>query len=159
VSSPPSFTRATVAAEQDAIVAWAERFGWTFAIDPDGLVLRAGTMHPRLDRAIEVKAALAQYPALPPAWRFVTPGSDDSPASAWPAPGTMGGVSGSIFHTNPCVCAPWNRLAYQAHGGPHDDWTMTSWREITNGLSKADTLADMLDQIHQHLAVSPGMQA
>jgi len=158
VSSPPSFTRATVAAEHDAIVAWAERFGWTVTVDLDALVLRATTTHPKLGRALEVVASLAEYPAKPPAWRFVTPGTDDSPTSAWPSPGTMGGVSGSIFHTNPCICAPWNQLAYQVHGGPHADWTMTSWREITNGLTKADTLPDMLDQIHQHLAVSPGMQ-
>lgn len=158
MSSPPSFTRATVAAEHDAIAAWAERFGWTVTVDLDALVLRAATTHPKLDRALQVLAALAEYPALPPAWRFVTSSTDDSPTSAWPSPGTMPCVSGSIFHTNPCICAPWNRLAYKVYNGPHEDWTMTAWRDITNGLTKADTLPDMLDQIHQHLAASPGMQ-
>jgi hypothetical protein len=158
VSSPPAFTRATVDIETPAIDAWCGRKGWTWRIELDELQLRAARYHPSTGRLVEVRAALEGYPALPPTWLFVVPGTDESPKHSWPAPGAQPGVSGSVFHTNPCLCAPWNRLAYGDHGGPHGEWTMTSWRQAAGDYTKADTLADMLDQIHQHLAASPGMQ-
>jgi hypothetical protein len=67
-------------------------------------------------------------------------------------------VPGSIFHPNRLICAPWNRLAYGEHGGPHADWGgQTSWTSVGAGYTKGDTLGDMLSQIALHLAVSPGM--
>ncbi|MFC0028006.1 hypothetical protein ACFFMM_00510 [Micromonospora chaiyaphumensis] len=67
-------------------------------------------------------------------------------------------MPGSIFHPNRLICAPWNRLAYAEHGGPHPDWgALTNWKTAGAGYTKADTLADMLSQIHLHLTLSPGM--
>lgn len=155
---PPTLARGEVVNDLAAAVAWARRHGWAIRGDPDALVLRAAAYHPAVQRLVEVRADLDDYPGLPPAWRFVVPGTDDSPPAAWPLPGQLAGISGSIFHTSPCICAPWNRLAYSAHGGPHGEWAMASWRTIAGGTTKADHLADMLDQIHMHLTVSPGLQ-
>ena len=159
MSVPATVTRVAAEAEIASATAWATRHGWTLQWNPDALILNATTKHPAAERLVEVIAHLDDYRALPPAWRFVTPGTDESPRSAWPSAGELPGVSGSIFHTEPCVCAPWNRLAYKVHGGPHEDWTMTAWLTVGGGSSKADHLADMLDQLHQHLRVSPGFQA
>ncbi len=156
MSIPPTLARAEVERDLGAVASWARRHGWAFRGDLDALVLRAATYHPATGRLVEVRADLQDYPGLPPGWRFVLPGTDDSPPAAWPLPGQLPGVSGSIIHSNPCICAPWNRLAYSAHGGPHGEWAMTSWRTISGGTTKADHLPDMLDQIHMHLTVSPG---
>ena len=158
MSVPVTVTRATVGSELASAVVWANRQGWAIHWDANALRLRATTNHPIADRLIEVTAALEGYRALPPAWRFVVPGSDESPKAAWPAPGSQPGLPGSIFHPHPCICAPWNRLAYREHSGPHGDWAMTSWWSIPGELTKANHLADMLDQIHQHLRASPGFQ-
>jgi hypothetical protein len=158
VSIPPALARAEVERDITAAAAWACRHGWTLRADIDGLEVHAATYHPNAGRLLEVRAELDEYPALPAAWRCVTPGTIESPPSAWPLPGQIAGISGSIFHTNPCICAPWNRLAYAVNGGPHAEWTMTSWRTIASDSTKADHIADMLDQIHTHLTVSPGFQ-
>jgi hypothetical protein len=159
VTLPPTLARAEVERDLVAAAAWARRHGWALRGDPDALELRASTYHPASKRLLEIRATLDEYPALPPAWRFVLPGTDESPPAAWPLAGQLAGVSGSIFHPNPCICAPWNRLAYTAHGGPHSEWVMASWRAIGGGSTKADHLADMLDQLHMHLSASPGFHA
>lgn len=159
MSVPATVTRAAVEDEIVPAVAWARRRGWLIRWEPDSLTLRAASYHPAIGRLVEAFAALDGYPAAPPAWQFVVPATDEPSRSAWPAPGQQSGVSGSIFHPTPCICAPWNRLAYSAQGGPHGDWSMTSWRSVQGGQTKADHIADMLDQIHMHLQASPGLQA
>jgi hypothetical protein len=79
-------------------------------------------------------------------------------SATFPTGGQIPGVTGSIFHPNRLICAPWSRPAYGEHGGPHSDWGgQTNWTSAATGYTKADTLADMLSQIAMHLAVSPGM--
>jgi hypothetical protein len=71
------------------------------------------------------------------------------------------GPNGSIFQPNPTICAPWNRLAYQAHNGIHaTDWTSTAdWKTTATDYTQAHTIADMLDTLRVHLRASPGMAA
>lgn len=151
---PPTLARASVEAELDAARAWAIRHRWILWWDPDGLRLRASTYHPKAKRLIEVIAELDGYPAVPPAWRFVHPATDNTAQAAFPAAGPN-----SIFHTNPVICAPWNRLAYSENGGPHGDWSgPSSWLKVT-GLTVAHTVPDMLATLNLHLHQSPGMMA
>ena len=60
---------------------------------------------------------------------------------------------------NRVICAPWNRLAYKENGGgpPRGLGRDDQLDQRGAGYTKADTLADMLDQIYQHLSASPGM--
>ena len=146
MSVPDLVTRAVIEDEFGAVASWAARRGWVAYRDCERLRLRAATYHPS-GRLVEFLAELDGYPAIPPIWRVVEPGTDQ-PASAFPAPGSQTGVSGSIFHSNRLICAPWNQLAYKTkHDGPHDNWTMAAWQEVT-GYTRATTLVDMLDQIH-----------
>jgi hypothetical protein len=63
---------------------------------------------------------------------------------------------GSIFHGSGVICAPFNRLAYGEHGGPHGDWGgPLSWLNV-RGHVRATALADMLALIIAHLNYSPG---
>jgi hypothetical protein len=158
VGLPLTLVKAAVEEEIAPAAAWATRHQWLLRARVDELTLRAATYHPAVSRIVEFRADLDDYPAFPPAWRCVTPGTDESPPSAWPIAGQLAGVSGSIFHPALVLCAPWNRLAYkdQNPNGVHEDWTIASWRTFGGGLTKADHLADMLDQIHLHLAASPG---
>jgi hypothetical protein len=150
---PTVVTAAAVEAEFPAVTAWAARRpGWTVRLDATRLTLHADTVHPVTSQPIAITADLTSYPAVPPAWTITGPGG------AFPAAGQFPGVPGSIFHPNRVICAPWNRLAYGEHDGPHPDWAgQTNWTNIAAGFTKADTLADMLSQIALHLAASPGM--
>jgi hypothetical protein len=151
VSVPPALTASVLDGEYPAVVVWAGRHGWAVTRPAGGPSVRAATYHPS-GQLIEVVAALEGYPAVPPTWRFVCPGSDQ-PATTFPDGGAQPGVGGSIFHPGRFICAPWNQLAYSQHGGPHGEWIMTGWQEV-GGSSRATTLADMLDQLHLHLRAS-----
>lgn len=156
---PPTVARASAEEELGAARVWAERHGWILTWNPDELVLRAATYHEPARRLVEVVGALDGYRALPPAWRFVQPGTDAEDKGHYPAPG-QGSVPSSIFHSNPVICAPWNRLAYTEHGGPHGDWSgPAAWLQQVSGITVAHTLADMFSALDVHLRQSPGMMA
>ncbi|MBM0202915.1 hypothetical protein JNW90_07255 [Micromonospora sp. STR1s_5] len=147
-----------IASELPAAQAWAARRpGWTVDLNEDaGPLLIVGAVHPGSGTLVRITADLSGYPAIPPAWRFTDRAGGS--AAPFPQPGGSPVVPGSIFHSNRLICAPWNRLAYAEHGGPHPDWgALANWKTAGAGYTKANTLADMLSQIHLHLTLSPGM--
>ncbi|MFY1686191.1 hypothetical protein ACN265_32230 [Micromonospora sp. WMMD730] len=155
---PAAVTRTVVTTELPAVQAWAARRpGWAVHLDDTALMLIVNAVHPRSGSALRITAQLSGYPAVPPAWRFTDPAGGSAPP--FPQAGTNAEiVPGSIFHGNRVICAPWNQLAYAEHNGPHGDWGgLTNWKNAGAGSTKADTLADMLSQIHLHLTLSPGM--
>lgn len=154
---PTVVTAAVIAAELPALEAWAARRpGWTVCVQDTQPVLVLDAVHPVSGTSVRITADLSEYPAVPPAWRFVDPA--DGPSAPFPQAGSNGVVTGSIFHSNRVICAPWNRLAYAEQSGPHGDWgALTNWKSAGQGYTKADTIADMLSQIHLHLSMSPGM--
>lgn len=157
---PRLTTRAVVEAETPALMAWARRQGWDVAVDLQELELRAETDHP-VDGVgrLSLVGDLVGYRGVPPAWGFRDPATDGVGRSAWPATGPLPWGGSSIFHSQPVICAPFNRLAYAAHGGPHSDWSgPANWLAVT-GVVSATTLAAMLGVIHLHLRYSPGRMA
>jgi hypothetical protein len=123
-------------------------------VDLNTLQLTATTNHP-VDRSeLVLVGEFAGYRAVPPAWRFIDLATGQSTPHAFPAPGPS--PAGSIFHSMPVLCAPWNRLAYAETGGPHGDWgTAAGWLNVHN-TTQASTVADMLATIDAHLRSSPG---
>lgn len=158
---PTTVTKVVVVEEMQAVLAWAARRpGWTAQFDDAALHLNVKTTHAACGTDLWIQADLHGYRAVPPAWRFLHPNGRDAVTGPFPRHGEHPWISGSIFHDNRVICAPWNRLAYKEENdnGPHDDWGgLTNWTNAAPGYTKADTLADMLDQIYQHLSVSPGM--
>jgi hypothetical protein len=144
--------------EASAVTSLAARRGWAVVIDVDSLMLTATTTHPTCGAVVTFRADLSGYPALPPAWTCHD-ATGASPRSAYPAAGTRPCLNSSIFHSNPVICAPWNRLAYAEHAGPHGDWGgPANWKNVDTNLTQAQTLPDMLAALHLHLSASPGMQ-
>ncbi len=155
---PASVTLAVVVAEAPAVTAWAKRHHWTVTIAPHGTHLDATTIHPVTKKLIVFHAELDGYPAVPPAWSCRDADGNVSPAT-FPIAGQRPTVPGSIFHPNHVICAPWNRLAYGSHGGPHSDWADQSGWKTIGGVTQAHTLADMLNSLALHLAASPATAA
>ncbi|SDL17403.1 hypothetical protein SAMN05428985_110188 [Nocardioides sp. YR527] len=160
-----SITEAVLADELPAITAWAERHGWEFNYDSITLRGRAVVEHPRVaDLRVVFWFDASGYPnRQPPAWWCGGDGATICTERAgYPRPSPTpppGPPHGSIFHTNPVICAPWNRLAYSIHGGPHADWpALAAWRTCGVGYTQAHTIADMLSALEIHLARSDGMQ-
>lgn len=153
---PAEVTRPVVQSELATIEASGVRWGWQVETDLDLLLLRFTTTHPRDGKPVYLRADMNGYKAVPPAWEF-THADGTTDRTAWPTPGN--GPGGSIFHTHPVICAPWNRLAYKELGGVHSDWNgITNWLNVI-GHTRATTVPDMLNIIRVNLAASGGWMA
>jgi hypothetical protein len=62
----------------------------------------------------------------------------------------------SCFHRMPCVCARYNRKAYKALGGPHEDWRLIDWQLPTQGGPRIESLAMIVSDLHSKIAASSG---
>jgi hypothetical protein len=152
---PRDVTIATVEAELPAMRAYADRHSWAIDWRPDSLLLLADGAHPD-GSPLRLHADVEGYRAQPPAWRVIPPAAETPDPYRFPQAGTLPGGIGSICHSSKVFCAPFNRLAYKVHSGPHDDWGgPTAWLNV-RGQVRATTLADMLATIVSHLHHSPG---
>jgi hypothetical protein len=84
--------------------------------------------------------------------------NETSWAPRFPKGGTLPGGVQSIFHSSGVICAPFNRLAFAEHAGPHGDWGgPANWLSVRRTV-RATNLAEMIAQIEAHLTSSPGWQ-
>ncbi|MEX2672843.1 MAG: hypothetical protein WD294_12115 [Phycisphaeraceae bacterium] len=156
--SEDKITIATVEAELPAVHQYAERHQWQMAWNPEALRLTFDGTHPGDGRPLRIVADVTGYRGLPPSWTFEDPANGK--AKLFPRPKNLRGNTGSIFHRNQRrICAPFNRLAYKEHGGPHGNWGgPANWLQVKkNRQVRAIHLADMLAVIVGHLHASPGV--
>jgi len=156
---PKDVTIAVVEDELLAADAYARRHGWSLTWLKDDLVLLADGKHPADQSSMRWHAHLGGYRAFPPAWTcFQREEGKDAFKSRFPKAGSVPGGASSIFHSAGVICAPFNRLAFQEHSGPHADWGgPAQWMNV-RGHVRATVLAEMLAQIIIHLKFSPGWQ-
>lgn len=138
--------------------AWSERRAVPLTWVPELLEVRATFAQPGTGELFYLRGRFDDYRVLPPAWTFT-----DAAWSAEPAPQLFprpmsGPYGASMFHGNAVICAPFNRLAYVEHKGPHSDWGgPASW--LTAGAAdqvKAHVLGDMLHLILRDMVHSSG---
>lgn len=123
----------------------------------EALFLVCRLTHPADGEPLCLVGRVDGYKAMPPAWDFVDPQTQEPDPRAFPSGGNVPG-GGSIFHNSRVICAPFNRLAFGDYGGPHGKWSTEGWLEI-RGNVRAATLAEMLNVIATHLRFSPGRMA
>lgn len=145
---PKEVSVASVESELPPLQGYCERHHWAMQWVPDELRLILERQHVGTGETIRMIGEVDGYPAIPPSWRF------DGPK--FPKASSVAGKS-SIFHGNRVICAPFNRLAYEEHNGPHKDWALSRWREVRGDNVRATTLTEMLAIITAHLRYSPGM--
>jgi hypothetical protein len=137
--------------------AWAVRAGVALAWEADVLELRATFTRSSTGEQFFLLGCLEGYKAVPPAWDFRNEDwQSPRQKSNYPGRAVIHGI-GSIFHPTPVICAPFNRLAYKQHGGPHNDWGGPEhWLTAAKGGAHADTLADMLAVVDRDFRRSRG---
>ncbi|MGY0389438.1 hypothetical protein ACWZJV_20925 [Nocardioides sp. WG-D5] len=154
-------TQVVVAAEMDAATAWATRRGWILSYDPATKKGKALATHPVTGTTITFRFDTTGYPdRQPPAWWCGDEPTDPRNYPSGPSETKAGHPNGTIFHSQPVICAPWNRLAYNqvVPGAPHGDWTLAAWKTMAPEYTRAHTLGDMLAALELHLTLSSGMQ-
>jgi hypothetical protein len=118
----PEVVRAHVEDELTLAAPWAEAKGWDPKWDPAAMRLTV-RLTSAIDREVYgLELMLDDYRSRPPFFEFVHPTTGERGVARCYPKGGRG-----YFHTNPVICAPWNRKAYAAHGGPHSDWAMENW--------------------------------
>jgi hypothetical protein len=149
---PADVTLAVIAEQLPPAQRWGEKNGWELAFNVTGLVLDARGRHPADAQPLRLLAGVDGYPALPPSWRFVDTATGEASAATTPNRGSRNGQSSIIYGVG-IICAHFSRTAYE--GGPHSDWQLNQWAEITSGV-QAHTVAEMLAVIDDHLHWSNG---
>lgn len=88
-----------------------------------------------------------EYPLHPPTIEFLDTGREARGlARLYP----------NCFHSMPCVCARYNRKAYQERGGPHGDWRLVDWHLPTPGGGTIDSLAMITSDLHSKIGQTTG---
>ncbi len=146
---PSETARSTVEHELPPLAAYVKRHHWSVEWLRDAQRLEFRGLHRVAEKPVTIIAAVDEYPAIPPAWTVNVENGQ------FPIAGAVLGKS-SIFHSNRVICAPFNRLAYGVHGGPHPDWILTGWRDVRGNVS-GRTLSEMFASILVHLRYSPGL--
>jgi hypothetical protein len=60
-----------------------------------------------------------------------------------------------IHNQTAVICAPFNRLAYTDHAGPHGDWGgPQNWLNAGASQVHAETIGDMLQAIYRDFSVT-----
>ena len=149
---PPTVTDAAITSEIEGAMAWAVRHGIDLtARMPKERVLRVVLVQNRSQEKFFLQGQFDQYKALPPVWDWRDANwSDSSRLYLSPKPeNTPFGSSMFLVQNNKAIiCAPFNRLAFNSHGGPHSDWgEPTQWMTAGNGYVYAVTIGDMLQAI------------
>jgi len=158
MSVPKEVTVATVEDELDGIKSYASRHGWDVSWNPEILRLTFEGIHPNDGMKVRIVANVDGYRALPPSWTFENPAESQPKQPFFPKAGTPKGGQGSIFHGSNTMCAPFNRLAYKQHGGPHGNWGGPECWLNVKGHIRETNLAGMFASIIVHLKASPGMK-
>lgn len=150
-----SVTLAAVESEIGPMIAYGLRHGWDVTWVPEDLKVICRGRHPADESPACLVAEVGEYRAMPPAWRTYNAKDPAPGALKCPAVGPMPEGIASLFGPG-VICAPFNRLAYKDHGGPHQEWGgPAAWLSVRNTVH-AITLGDMLAVITGHLHTSPG---
>ena len=141
---------------------WGMRHNVPLALAAASLEVRVTLTQPETGEVFFLRGQLDDYREIPPAWTFTDAGWQAPPTQRlFPKAATPATGGASMFHTQPVICAPFNRLAYKEHAGPHDNWGgPASW--LTAGAPnevRAHHLGDMLSVMHQHFVVTRGRMA
>ena len=160
---PLAATDAAIADELPGAMAWATRR--QIVMDTRFIpvrTLRFVLVQPESNEEFYLQATFEDYRAHPPLWQWYDESWSSTDAlHLSPRPGTRPAeLGGSMFikhNGKGLICAPFNRLAYGAHEGPHSDWgSLAQWMTAGEGYVHAVKLGDMLSSILRDFRLSSG---
>jgi hypothetical protein len=150
---PAEQTLIILADELEGARSWAERHGVTMEWLPGSLELHVTLVQPETNYPFLLRGRFLDYRALPPEWTFSDEKWQQSGRRCDSPKGVPIGRWGTIFidyEGIAVICAPFNRLAYREHAGPHADWSgPANWLNAAAGRIHADTIGDMLQSIYR----------
>ena len=143
---------AAIKSELKGTMAWATRHGIDVTtLMPTERIVRAVLVQEQSQSKFFLQGQFDQYKALPPVWDWRDANwSDNGSLSLSPkSENTPFGSSMFFIHKEKAIiCAPFNRLAFDTHAGPHSDWgDPAQWITAGHRYVRAVTIGDMLQVI------------
>ena len=158
---PPAVTDAAIASELPGAMAWAERHH--IAMDNRLLterIIRVVLVQEEEDDKFYLQGNFVDYKELPPVWDWRNESwsaNDGLHLSPNPHSSPLGSSMFIQHKRKSIICAPFNRLAYSTHDGPHSDWSNPAqWITVGRGSVHAVTIGDMLQSILRDFRFTKG---
>ena len=158
---PTTVTAAAMADELPGAMAWAKRH--QIAMDTRLIadhILRAVLVQPTSSETFYLQGTFGDYKAYPPIWEWYNENWSSTEELHLSPHSGAGPFGSSMFIQHGgrgLICAPFNRLAYADHNGPHPDWgNPAQWTTAGQGYVHAVTIGDMLSSIFRDLRFSDG---
>jgi hypothetical protein len=155
-------TRAIFCAETEALRDWAARKASIekLEVDSELLLVQATLVQPETGFRFFLEGNFEDYRALPPRFTFSSePWNRSNTRNDYPKQTVNRFGGGSIFHDAPCICAHFNRNAYQEHGGPHGNWGgPENWLQASagEGYVRATAIPEMFSAIYARFVDTRG---
>ena len=148
---PAVVVDAALEAELDGAMAWAMRHELDLTWVPADRMLRVMLVQAETQERFFLQAQCDSYKALPPIWDWRDEqwcGAPSTHLSPNPKATPFGSSMFIARKGRAIICAPFNRLAYGVHDGPHSDWgDPAQWMTVGGTHVRATTLGDMLQAI------------
>ena len=149
---PPVVTDAAIASELPGALAWAQRH--QIALDTRLLaerIIRVVLIQHDEGEKFYLQGNFDDYRELPPAWDWRDESWSKTGAlhrSPNPQSNQFGSPMFIQHNSQGIICAPFNRLAYGTHDGPHSNWgDPAQWMTAGAGYVHAVMIGDMLQSI------------
>ena len=137
-----------------------------YSIDAEKPLISCTLIQPHTALSFHLDVDCTDYRQLPPMFRFsVTPGALTSLPHDYPKQTSNPFGGGNLFilcgpnNSLGCVCSHFNRLAYNTHNGPHQDWGgPDNWLNAasTGGWVRATNLPEMFSAIISRFKLTKG---
>lgn len=142
-----------LAEEIEGALAWASRHRLVLDWNAATRTLRAALEQRDTLERFYLQGQFNDYKALPPTWVWCDRAWCNAGAPHLsPKPGRSPFGSSMFIKNNntAIICAPFNRLAFGVHGGPHSDWgDPVQWMNAGGRHIRATTIGDMLQSIQR----------
>ncbi len=160
---PAIVVDAALEAELGGARAWAVRHDLELIWCAPERLLRVVLLQTETKQPFYLQAQCDDYKALPPAWDWRDENWAGAPATHLSPNSQSTPFGGSMFierQGRAIICAPFNRLAYGTHNGPHSDWgDPAQWLTAGGAHVRATTLGDMLQAILRDFRFTTGRMA
>ena len=156
---PPAVTDAAICSELPGALAWAKR-SQIVITTPTKQIIRMVLVQGGEGEKFYLEGNFEDYKELPPVWRWCDE-SWTKHDGLYLSPKPLDTPFGSSMFI-PCnnigiICAPFNRLAFKTHGGPHKDWgEPAQWMTAGRNYVYAVTIGDMLQSILRDFRFTQG---
>lgn len=160
---PAVVVDAALEAELEGAIAWAARHELDLIWLPADRILRVTLVQAETQERFFLQAQCDSYKALPPMWDWRDQDWSGAPAPSLSPSSKATPFGSSMFINNKgraIICAPFNRLAYGLHGGPHSDWgDPAQWMTAGGSHVRATSIGDMLQAILRDFRYTTGRMA